>query len=503
MKYSCSFADIVVILIALSSISNILLNIYFGTTYTIDQSDAVHNTLSNKNYDIMTSSLLKQAVAATTEAKSPITTTPIITRDGSGLEMAACLLIQDQNDQLIEWIAYHYHILPLRHLVVAVDPTSVTSPLQILQRWNKTTTSTSNYDESEHDNNNHQTNFHMMNIQLWNDNDYIPEINQQWQRHYEQKMKNGDLKEMTEDELNRFAYQRHISRQFFFTQKCNQHFKLKKLTWVAHVDTDEYIAFNRINEEEDKMLNNSKEWKEQIEENEYLRLGLDLRRKLPQHTKQTVMDYLMETNSSWQIQRKNQSCLHMHRLLFGACMNHDNNNNLNQSNDSSLSAQAQLFHDKQVGNNNIDAFNPEHFRTLRYTYHAKWDNDDSNIGNGRTKCLVDVSTLSMDELKNGFTVHRVVKEACTEPWRKHINSILSVQHYLGTVESYMSKAEMDVRRRGNVYKKKESMACLHGPNKVLQPWLESFVQNVGKKRAKELLKHVGGVAGIGPKYVGN
>lgn len=116
---------------------------------------------------------------------------------------------------------------------------------------------------------------------------------------------------------------------------------------------------------------------------------------------------------------------------------------------------------------------------------------------------MDVSTLSMDELKNGFTVYRVVKEACTEPWWKHINSILSVQHYLGTVESYMSKAEMDVRRRGNVYKKKESMACLHGPNKVLQPWLESFVQNVGMKRAKELLKHVGGVAGIGPKYVGN
>ena len=220
MKYSCSFADIVVILIALSSISNILLNIYFGTTYTIDQSGAVHNTLSNKNYDIMTSSSLKQAVVATTAAKSPITTTPIITRDGSGLETAACLLIQDQNDQLIELIAYHYHILPLRHLVVAVDPTSVTSPLQILQRWNKTTTSTSNYDESEHDNNNHQTNFHTMNIQLWNNKDYIQEINQQWQRHYEQKMKNGDLKELTEDELNRFAYQRHISRQFFLPKNA-------------------------------------------------------------------------------------------------------------------------------------------------------------------------------------------------------------------------------------------------------------------------------------------
>lgn len=46
------------------------------------------------------------------------------------------------------------------------------------------------------------------------------------------------------------------------------------------------------------MLNNSKEWKEQIEENEYLWLGLDSRRKLSQHTKQTVMVYLVENNSS-------------------------------------------------------------------------------------------------------------------------------------------------------------------------------------------------------------
>lgn len=36
--------------------------------------------------------------------------------------MSACLLVKDENNNLPEWIAYHYHNLPLRYLVVAVDP---------------------------------------------------------------------------------------------------------------------------------------------------------------------------------------------------------------------------------------------------------------------------------------------------------------------------------------------------------------------------------------------
>ena len=32
--------------------------------------------------------------------------------------MAACLLMKDDNHHLIEWIAYHYLVLPLRYLVI-------------------------------------------------------------------------------------------------------------------------------------------------------------------------------------------------------------------------------------------------------------------------------------------------------------------------------------------------------------------------------------------------
>jgi len=47
----------------------------------------------------------------------------------------ACLILKDDNHWLVEWLAYHYFALPLRHLVVYVNPESRTSPGHILERW--------------------------------------------------------------------------------------------------------------------------------------------------------------------------------------------------------------------------------------------------------------------------------------------------------------------------------------------------------------------------------
>jgi hypothetical protein len=49
--------------------------------------------------------------------------------------VAAALLIKDDNYWLIEWLAYHYHVLPLQHLVAAIDPNLKTSPRKILDSW--------------------------------------------------------------------------------------------------------------------------------------------------------------------------------------------------------------------------------------------------------------------------------------------------------------------------------------------------------------------------------
>eukprot|EP00980_Cylindrotheca_fusiformis_P025169 scaffold13207_cov143-Cylindrotheca_fusiformis.AAC.22 len=64
-----------------------------------------------------------------------------------------CLLIKDDGEILNEWIAYHYHVLNMRQLIVAVDPLSETSPEPILKKWEE---------------------LFGMSIQVWRDEDFMP-----------------------------------------------------------------------------------------------------------------------------------------------------------------------------------------------------------------------------------------------------------------------------------------------------------------------------------------
>ena len=48
---------------------------------------------------------------------------------------SACLLIKDNNIILPEWLAYHYTVLPLRRLIVGVDPSSNFDPQPIFDMY--------------------------------------------------------------------------------------------------------------------------------------------------------------------------------------------------------------------------------------------------------------------------------------------------------------------------------------------------------------------------------
>ena len=50
---------------------------------------------------------------------------------------STCLLVMDDNHHLVEWLAYHYHVLPLRYMIVVVDPRSTTSPSYLFNRWRR------------------------------------------------------------------------------------------------------------------------------------------------------------------------------------------------------------------------------------------------------------------------------------------------------------------------------------------------------------------------------
>ena len=118
---------------------------------------------------------------------------------------AACLLIKDDNHWLIEWLAYHYHVLPLRQLVIVRDPRSRTSPDKILDRWRT-----------------------RMEITEWTDSVFV----RKW------ILKSYAAGNMTEARMHRYR------QQFLYTH-CLRHFQTTtNVSWVLFSDTDEFVRPN-------------------------------------------------------------------------------------------------------------------------------------------------------------------------------------------------------------------------------------------------------------------
>jgi hypothetical protein len=128
---------------------------------------------------------------------------------------SACLLIKDDNEILPEWIAYHYHTIHLRHLVVAVDPTSSESPASILHNWRR---------------------YANMTIQEWDDTAFMPaaflETGLAPDRYMaaESDFKTKQLSEETIAEISNHRY-----RQRVFLAKCMRSLREQGSSWVIHI----------------------------------------------------------------------------------------------------------------------------------------------------------------------------------------------------------------------------------------------------------------------------
>ncbi|KAL3800629.1 hypothetical protein HJC23_006091 [Cyclotella cryptica] len=121
--------------------------------------------------------------------------------------LSACVLINDENPRLPEWIAYHYFVLPLRSLIVAVDPASRHQPTEILSRWPKMG----------------------IEIDTWNDTHYL-----------------GNDGGVCKSKDSSVCKQRHRWRQKTFILRCMANLKQRNKTWVLLTDIDEYITSDSL-----------------------------------------------------------------------------------------------------------------------------------------------------------------------------------------------------------------------------------------------------------------
>jgi hypothetical protein len=115
---------------------------------------------------------------------------------------SACLITMDDNHFLIEFLAYHWHTLPLKRLIVAVDTRSNYSPTPIFDRYRG-----------------------LMEITQWTDTDF---------------MLRSDFGS------NNDTFRQFFQRQLEFYAKCLGQLKKEGRSWALLIDTDEFITPNHF-----------------------------------------------------------------------------------------------------------------------------------------------------------------------------------------------------------------------------------------------------------------
>lgn len=364
---------------------------------------------------------------------------------------SSCLLVMDDNHRLVEWLAYHYHVLPLRYIVVAVDPRSKTSPTHIFNVWRR----------------------QGVVIEEWNDSDF-------WKQDH---LRLTPIPETADLQVKR---DRHRGRQKFFYKKCLMHLKRRNRTWVALHDSDEYLLYNHAGGERFdaymKHLRHRVEARHKLElETNNRNPSVSLQVLVPAQIPPTTADegamirYIRHEQQAG-LDYYQSPCIGVPRLMFGAEEDGPDIHALDRVAPSEL-----VSHARQLD-------------TLRYRKHAR---RNDFVKNALGKVLIDVSRVDIANVPNFMSLHRPIKTLCSAPWHNDWESGLRINHYLGSWESYSFR---DDSRKGYERSKEqwEYKATTNGEqtDDHIRPWLSGFAQTHGIDKAKQLLQG----AGLPPNY---
>ena len=356
--------------------------------------------------------------------------------------MSSCLFIMDDTIRLIEWLAYHYTVLPLQYLIVGIDPHS-TNPhriVQVLDRWKS-----------------------YINITVWDDpQTYLAHVpwDKGWKRKY--WLAPGVMNPLYNNKTSHgYKSQEHKRRQNIFTTYCyREHFAAKR-NWVINLDTDEFLIPNYISTNED--TNSSSFVIHYIGTDEKLErdrtTSMTIRRRLPSLAKRvTVSEILDQTNLD--------RCLKIPSLNF-------------------TSQRGQY------------AYHGAEDTTWKLITLLQ---SQTGPREGRTtKAILDLSRARLEYLvwQKFVNVHNPNKRMCG--WNgvigsgtDFISSAFRYHHYVaGSLETSFERAQ-DYRLRESGIKLKahfesRNFEPIQEENTDIFPWLQWFLDRVGQDAAHELL----------------
>eukprot|EP00536_Pseudo-nitzschia_multiseries_P002542 jgi/Psemu1/63698/estExt_Genemark1.C_340067 len=368
----------------------------------------------------------------------------------------ACLLVKGDNDLLTEWIAYHYAVLPLRHILVLSDAGNPENPTTVLKKWTAANTD----------------------LQWWvMDSSLVQDMYGEFdeesaRRGYENTLKKRGRLSTTDTydpDLIRFiAHARLIEKQKAIITHCTAFMKNRGIHWVSLYDTDEFLAINRMGMHEATEPKNATTAGIDITsapgEDEPFDEIYGMRPNLPgRESNVTVVDII---NFFHNMNRPLKPCHTIPRVSFGAAENFT-----------------------CPGSEDVKEFAKENFdfgifSTLRFQQHAvKEDFSKNRFG----KVFLDVSNISDATLSmKPKNIHRPFPNECIRPIPVFKQSPFYLMHFSGGWERF--KAKNDARRGFEQWKTladvKDSVSCCEEEN---HRWLPRFVDQVGLERAKYLL----------------
>eukprot|EP00984_Skeletonema_dohrnii_P014085 scaffold5889_cov85-Skeletonema_dohrnii-CCMP3373.AAC.3 len=375
---------------------------------------------------------------------------------------SACLLIKDNSIILPEWLAYHYTVLPLRRLIVAVDPTSKTDPRYILDQYKSIG----------------------MNVTVWTDDDdyWVDGAKDHEQRNFR----------ITNETLPAYAQDRLVYRQKIFYHGCLKQLKTENRTWTAVIDADEYIAFNYLDESSsegvpswcytkhifDGQLDERRQCKETCSSfnltcdtkirskhqfyckipdcaNKYQRKSF--RTKLNQSA--TVAEHI---HKHFDRQFDMHDCIVLARYLFSS----------RGSNKKAI--------EKDVD----ESFNATLFHTLRYRLRSELDNAQPG------KSIIDVSRYDRRTITSPHRLH----SNCLSEGNAYVDNFMMsfrVHHYVGSWESFRLRGyELFMQRNYQPRWVVDNTTPQYTAKEGTRTWLSQFAMLVDSEKALNLTERI-------------
>ena len=375
---------------------------------------------------------------------------------------AACMLVMDDNHRLTEWLAYHYHVLPLRYLVITADPRSKTSPSHILNQWRA----------------------RGMVIEEWVDRDF-------WR-------KDLKLAPIPDDAALQTKRDRHRGRQKFFYRSCLIYLKKQNRTWVSLHDTDEYLVYNHAGGAQFRAWEDEQLRRHALSKQHGHQTRIQPSQIPPPTTaKEGGMIQYIRHEQAAGLEYYQSPCIGIPRLTFSAV---ESTQAEQQHNIPTSLLSLQQKSSSSSSSPTTTSTILTHLDTIRWRKHAP---RNDFVKNALGKVLIDVSRVDMERTPQFMSLHRPIKSICPAPWHNDWESGLRINHYLGSWESYSFRD--DARRgfersREQWEYKSSSNADMTDDN--IRPWLTGLVETHGVETAQEWLQGAGLPAGYQPRNDG-